>query len=224
MTLAFSIARILSSTAQLVIYFLLKSILLLRSGCLRTLQMIPILYDSNTKLLRFMAPLLPNESNILGKSRPKQLQIFSLLSAYSSELQTLSVIISLSQYSGSNLKFMYNQSHPQIWNNNQTTTTEARQFFCFVCAVYFWGSPTWSSLLCFTYLCYTPDMRKRNEQVTQFIHTIFEIYRIKFLSLWSDNCGDQFKIWLGFCICSITRTASNILQFLCPRDCNSFRR
>ena len=46
-------------------------------------------------------------------------------------------------------------------------------------------------------------MRKQNEQVTQLIHTIFNIYnnkskaaghgRIKFLSLWSDNCGDQFK-------------------------------
>ena len=47
------------------------------------------------------------------------------------------------------------------------------------------------------------DMRKRNEQVTRFIHTIFDIYNdkskasahghIKFLSLWPDNCGDQFK-------------------------------
>ena len=153
MTLAFSIARILSSTAQLVIYFLLKSILLLRSGCLRTLQMIPILCDSNTKLLRFMASLLPNESNIFGKSRPKQ--NFSLLSAYSSELQTLTVIISLSQYSGSNLKFTYNLSHQQIWNNNQTTTTEARQFFLFCLRSLFLGSPTWSSLLCLTYLCNT---------------------------------------------------------------------
>ena len=42
-----------------------------------------------------------------------------------------------------------------------------------------------------------------NRSRSYLIHTIFDIYnnktkaaghrRIKFLSLWSDNCGDQFK-------------------------------
>jgi hypothetical protein len=46
-------------------------------------------------------------------------------------------------------------------------------------------------------------MKKRNEQVTLFIETVFRVYydkqtkagcgRPKYLSLWSDNCGDQFK-------------------------------
>jgi len=72
----------------------------------------------------------------------------------------------------------------------------------FVCIVYFWDHQL-DRVSCVSHTCVTPDMRKRNEQVTLFIQTIFDIYnnkskaegygRIKFLSLWSDNCGDQFK-------------------------------
>ena len=74
----------------------------------------------------------------------------------------------------------------------------------FVLIIYNWdhelGQVNCVSHIC---TCVTPDLKKINEQVTLFVETIFQIYqdksievehgRIKYLSLWSDNCGDQFK-------------------------------
>jgi hypothetical protein len=68
--------------------------------------------------------------------------------------------------------------------------------------VYFWDY-TSNSVKCVSHTCITPDLRKRNEQVTKFIETVYQIYISKqqnaghglpkLLSLFSDNCGDQFK-------------------------------
>ena len=68
--------------------------------------------------------------------------------------------------------------------------------------VYFWDFEK-DRISCVSHTCVTPDLNKRNEQVTKFISTVFEVYssyyrqgghgRIKYLSLWSDNCGEQFK-------------------------------
>jgi hypothetical protein len=135
---------------------------------------------------------------------------------------------SITPTNGLVVKWMDYPENPSIIDpmEDQSDYYDRSKAVFFVCVVYFWDHQL-GRVSCVSHTCVTPDMRKRNEQVTQFIHTIFEIYnnkskadghgRIKFLSLWSDNCGDQFKIWLGFCICSTTRTASNILQFLCPR-------
>ena len=72
----------------------------------------------------------------------------------------------------------------------------------FVLIVYYWYHQL-GRVNCVSHTCVTPDLKKRNEQVTLFVETIFQIYqdksiegehgRIKYLSLWSDNCGDQFK-------------------------------
>ena len=72
----------------------------------------------------------------------------------------------------------------------------------FVLIVYFWDHEL-DRVSCVSHTCVTPDLKKRNEQVTFFIEHIFNIYneksidglhgRLKYLSLWSDNCGDQFK-------------------------------
>ena len=72
----------------------------------------------------------------------------------------------------------------------------------FVLIVYYWDHNL-DRVSCVSHTCVTPDLKKRNEQVTFFIEHIFDLYnerskeeqhgRIKSLSMWSDNCGEQFK-------------------------------
>ena len=71
-----------------------------------------------------------------------------------------------------------------------------------VLIVYFWDFLK-NRIVCRSHTCITPDLNKSNKQVTQFLKPVFEIYskyyrdgahgQIKYLSLWSDNCGEQFK-------------------------------
>ena len=71
----------------------------------------------------------------------------------------------------------------------------------FVLIVYYWDHNL-DRVSCVSHTCVTPDLKKRNEQVTYFIEHIFDLYnkrskqeghgRIKYLSMWSDNCGEQF--------------------------------
>jgi len=72
----------------------------------------------------------------------------------------------------------------------------------FVLIIYYWNFEK-NKLSCISHTCITPDLNKSNEQVTKFIDTVFQLYstyyrdgkhgRIRSLSLWSDNCGEQFK-------------------------------
>ena len=72
----------------------------------------------------------------------------------------------------------------------------------FVLIIYYWDF-TLNRIACRSHTCITPDLNKSNEQVTHFLETVFEIYsryyrdgahgRIRYFSLWSDNCGEQFK-------------------------------
>ena len=72
----------------------------------------------------------------------------------------------------------------------------------FVLIIYYWNFEK-NKLSCISHTCITPDLNKSNGQVTKFIDTVFQLYstyyrdgkhgRIRSLSLWSDNCGEQFK-------------------------------
>lgn len=68
--------------------------------------------------------------------------------------------------------------------------------------IYYWDYDA-NCVKCVSHTCITADMRKRNEQVTKFIETIYQVYLEKFenagrgkpklFSFFSDNCADQFK-------------------------------
>ena len=72
----------------------------------------------------------------------------------------------------------------------------------FVIIIYYWNFEE-HKVACRSHTCITSDLNKSNEQVTHFIESVFEIYskyyrdnehgRIRYFSLWSDNCGEQFK-------------------------------
>ena len=72
----------------------------------------------------------------------------------------------------------------------------------FVLTVYYWDHNL-DRVSCVLHTCITPDLKKQIEQVTFFIGHIFDLYndrskqgqhgRIKYLSMWLDNCGEQFK-------------------------------
>ena len=68
--------------------------------------------------------------------------------------------------------------------------------------VYYWNFEE-NRLSCVSHTCITSDLNKSNEQVTHFIGKAFATYsayyrdnghgQIRYFTIWSDNCRDQFK-------------------------------
>ena len=153
--MTFSIARILSSTAQLVICFLLKSILLLR-----ILEWVPQDITDDSDPLRQQhetveihgIPPPKRIKHIWKKQTKAKFQFTQRIFEWAPDTFCHHQLESVQQ---EQLKIHVQSITPTNMEQQSDYYDRSKAVFLFCLRSLFLGSPTWSSLLCLTYLCNT---------------------------------------------------------------------